>query len=230
MTVHRYAVYFAPAPGHALWRAGCAWLGRDARAGQPLARPAQAAVSEPWRYGFHATLKAPMRLRESVSAADLRQALQSIAGETPGFALPRLQVGWLSGRFLALRPSEPIDARHPLRRLADRCVRELEGLRAALTPAERARYLPGDLSPRQQQNVQQLGYAHVLDDWRFHMTLSNSCPDCNAPAAQALRESARRHFEAVLAEPLTFDALCLFAEPAAGDPFVLTERIALAAA
>ena len=29
MTVHRYALYFAPAGDHPLWAAGCVWLGPE---------------------------------------------------------------------------------------------------------------------------------------------------------------------------------------------------------
>jgi hypothetical protein len=52
----RYAVYYAPDPQHPLAQAGCAWLGRDARALAPLTLPACDLVRAPWRYGFHATL------------------------------------------------------------------------------------------------------------------------------------------------------------------------------
>jgi hypothetical protein len=226
---YRYAIYFAPDPAHPLWRAGCEWLGRDARAGQPLHPPAGDAVREAWRYGFHATLKAPMRLREGASEAELLQALRAIAARTPAFDMPPLQVDWLD-RFIALRPALPVAADHPLRRVADACVTGLDALRAPLTPDERERYLRGALGERQRGQVQRWGYAHVLDDWRFHLTLSRVWPDPGVPEARAMCDAARRHFAAALACPLRFDALCVFTEPAPGEPFVLGTRIALAAA
>lgn len=225
----RHAIYFAPAPEHPLWSAGCAWLGRDARAGGPLHPPASEAVREAWRYGFHATLKAPMRLREGAAEADLLQALHAIAARTPAFEMPPLQVGWLSG-FIALRPALPIAADHPLRQVADACVVGLDALRASLAPDEQERYLRGGLSERQREHVRRWGYAHVLDDWRFHLTISKVWPDPDAPKALALCEAAKRHFAAALSSPLRFDALCVFTEPAPGEPFVLTRRVALAAA
>jgi hypothetical protein len=226
---HRHAIYFAPDAAHPLWHAGCAWLGRDARAGQPLHPPASDAVREAWRYGFHATLKAPMRLRDGATEAALLQALQVVAERTPAFDMPPLQVGWLD-RFIALRPAVPVAADHPLRRVADACVAGLDTLRAPMTPAERERYLRAGLSERQREQVQRWGYAHVLEDWRFHLTISKVWPDPGVPEAGAMCEAARHHFAAALARPLRFDALCVFVEPAPGEPFVLTRRIALPAA
>ena len=226
---HRYAIYFAPDAAHPLWRAGCEWLGRDARAGQPLHPPASEAVREAWRYGFHATLKAPMRLREGATEADLLQALDAVAARTPAFDMPPLQVDWLD-RFIALRPAVPVAASHPLRRVADACVTGLDALRAPMTPAERERYLRAGLSERQREQVRLWGYAHVLEDWRFHLTLSKVWPDPAVPQAGAMCEAAKHHFAAALEGPLRFDALCVFTEPAAGEPFVLARRIALPAA
>ena len=77
----RYAVYWTPPADHPLWRAGCDWLGRDAERAQ-VDRPGEgpeALTRAPRRYGFHATLKAPMRLR---GAADtLAKTVQ--AGSNP---------------------------------------------------------------------------------------------------------------------------------------------------
>ena len=66
----RYAVYFAPEGGSALWRFGCAWLGWDAETGAECAMPdppglpapREALTRAPRRYGFHATLKPPVLL------------------------------------------------------------------------------------------------------------------------------------------------------------------------
>ena len=61
---YRVAVYYAPEADDPLWRAGCEWLGRDPERGTALAQPVVAGLHEntedPRRYGFHATLKAPM--------------------------------------------------------------------------------------------------------------------------------------------------------------------------
>jgi len=219
----RYGLYFAPPADHPLWLAGCTWLGRDAQAGKPLSPPARPEVSTPWRYGFHATLKAPLRLQPGLTENDFLQAVQAWASQQTAFLMPALEVAEL-GDFLALRPVEIIPAEHPLRRLADACVLELDPWRAALTEVQQQRYLQHHLTTRQRGHVERLGYAHVLEDWRFHMTLSNGL---GAPERAALKPLAQAHFAAALGAPLWCGELCVFTEEAADAPFFLTHRFAL---
>jgi putative phosphonate metabolism protein len=216
----RYAVYYAPPIDHPLWRAGCEWLGRDP-AGPALAPPARAGVSAPWRYGFHATLKPPMRLADGRDEEGLRTAVAELARRTPAFEMPALQVQTLRN-FLALRPAAPVGEDHPLRRLADACVTDLDTWRAPPTDEELQRRRPEALPDEERALLQRYGYPHVLAHWRFHMTLSDSGADT------ALHAPATAHFAAALAQPLACDALSLFVEPAPGQPFRLAHRFALA--
>lgn len=226
----RHAVYFAPAADHPLWQAGCAWLGRDPREGQLCLPPARAHVHAPWRYGFHATLKAPLWLAHGVSESRWQQACLAVAARHRPFAMPPLQVAMLDG-FLALRPASYVGtAAQALRHLAQDCEVALDGLRAPLSATELARRTKPHFSPRQRDQVARYGYAHVLDDWRFHMTLSDDLAGVPADEGEALAAAARQHFAAALAAPLTCDAICLFVEPAPGEPFVLVQRQALGTA
>jgi hypothetical protein len=193
---------------HPLWLAGCTWLGRDAQAGKALSPPARPEVSTPWRYGFHATLKAPLRVQPGLTENNFLQAVQAWASQQTAFLMPALEVAEL-GDFLALRPTTPPAADHPLRRLAD---------------AQQKRYLQPHLTPRQRGHVERLGYAHVLEDWRFHMTLSNGL---SAAERAALMPLAEVHFASALCEPLWCGELCVFTEMAAGTPFYLAHRFVL---
>lgn len=232
-TSSRYAVYWAPQPAHPLWRAGIEWLGRDASVSAAPARPgtAREGTAAPRRYGFHATLKAPIVLREGATAADFLAAVQALAQGIRRLAMPRLQVDTLGG-FVALRPAEPVEATHALRRLADACVRSLDEWRAPMDAKTLQHRLPDDrLSPARQQCVHRWGYAHVFEHWRFHMTLSDTLPN-DAPGdalRQRLVDEATRHFAAALAVPLACESLCVFVEPTPGAPFVLAHRVPLAA-
>jgi len=182
----------------------------------------------PLRYGFHATLKAPITLRAGTDPAAFLAAVAALAARMPRFAMPTLRVDWLSG-FLALRPSSAIDAAHPLRRLADACVRELDGWRAPLTDTQWQRRAAG-LDADRQDALRRFGYPHVFDHWRFHMTLSNCLP-ADAPAAlrDRLFREATAHFATPLSEPLECESLSVFVETAEGEPFVLADRFPLAA-
>lgn len=223
----RHAVYFAPAPEHALWAAGCEWLGRDARV-VPAAPPARLQLSSPWRYGWHATLKAPIRLVPGSDESAWLDAVQALAAAHAAFDMPVLEVARLAD-FLALRPRAALAPEHALRRLADACVRELDDWRAEPSAAEFERQCWPGMSDRQRRHVDQFGYAHVLEDWRFHMTLSNGFATLAEPDVVALQQAALAHFAAALAQPLRCDALCVFVEPAPDAPFELRYRFPLAA-
>ena len=70
LSYRRYALYLTPPPESDLWRFGCDVIGRDALTGDlragfaPEGHELEAwhdLTSDPRRYGFHATLKAPFR-------------------------------------------------------------------------------------------------------------------------------------------------------------------------
>lgn len=223
--VSRYAVYYAPPPSHVLWHAGCDWLQRDPTADEAR-HPTRAHVGAPWRYGFHATLKAPLRLAPGCSEAGLCDAVARLAQRTPRFEMPALSVQWLAD-FLALQPQAPLPATHPLRRLADACVTELDAWRAEPSPDELSRRLATPMSAEQRALLQRHGYPHVLGHWRFHMTLTDPLPPDAALRAE-LQQAAQHHFASALRQPLDCDALSVFVEPAPGQPFRLLHRYPLA--
>lgn len=221
----RHAVYVVPAADHPLWAAGCDWLGRP-RDGVAAGAPVRAGVATPWRYGFHATLKAPLRLGPACDEAGWIAAVQALARRHRAFLLPPLRVARLGG-FLALRPESAPAAGHPLRRLADDAVCALDAWRAPLSPAEQQRQLRAARTPRQQDQVARWGYAHVLDDWRFHLTLSDDLAATDPARLDALAAEARAHFAPALAVPLACSELGLFVEPSPGAPFECRHRLAL---
>jgi len=226
MTAARYAVYWTPEPDHTLWQAGCEWLAR-VPSSPVLMWPARDATAEPRRYGFHATLKAPMRLHPERDATSLVDAVRALAERTRRFVMPALRIDWLAG-FLALQPRQHLLPSHPLRELADACVRELDPWRAPPTDAELQRRLADpSLDDTQREAITRWGYARVFDHWRFHMTLTDTLADTD-PQRDTLLRNAQQHFAAALAEPIGCASLCIFAEPAPDAPFLLTHRFPLA--
>jgi hypothetical protein len=226
----RYAIYWAPDAAHSLWAAGCDWLGRDPSLAMDVTglEPPRPNVATPARYGFHATLKAPIRLAAGKSVEDLRRAAAALAKRHRVFEMPALHVAWLQD-FVALRPVVPLHAAHPLRQLADACVGELDEFRAPAPAGDIARRAAqaadGDVSGL--ALLSRWGYAHVFDGWRFHMTLSDRFADRGSNAARQLEHDARAWFSRSLAQPLRCTALCIFHEAGAGEPFRLIERLPL---
>lgn len=222
----RYAIYYAPQRDDTLWQAGCGWLGRDP-AGGTLADPPDIAgladlTADPRVYGFHATLKPPMRLRHGAARGDVLDAMEQVAAAIPRFTLPPLAVADLGG-FLCLR--ETVDSA-ALQALSDASVAGLDHLRAAPDGAELTRRRAAGLSPAREANLQRWGYPDVFATWSFHMTLSRRL---EGPQMRRLRPAAETWFCEALAASRSVTTICLF-EQARSDPFLLTERLDLAAA
>ena len=217
----RVALYFAPSCTHPLWIAGCTWLGRDP--GKGTTSEGGVHRDDPRRYGFHATLKPPFALRDGTTRTQLTDALSRFVGERAAFDMPRLAVAQL-GDFIALRPvgRDATSPGQPLRELADDCVRLFDEFRRPPSPAETARRLAAGLDEQQRGNVDRWGYPHVFEQWRFHMTLTDSLSDDRLRAA--LLADATCHFADALAEPLRCDGMALFVEDEPGADFRLLRR------
>ena len=229
-TVPRYAVYFAPAVASPWWHFGAGWLGRDEQRGEPLKQPAvpgfsapelHALTAEPRTYGFHATLKAPFRLRPAVSEALLRDRLRALAARLPPLSLGRLEPQLLDD-FVAL---VPVPRQPAVDTLAAHCVLALDDLRAPLTPEEQARRRPERLDPMARELLQRHGYPWVLGLFRFHMTLSGPV---ERRTGERLAAAAHGFVTALNKEvPPMLDRLCLFREDDRGAPFVRIDEVEL---
>lgn len=229
---HRYAVYFAPAPGSAWWDAGSRWLGRDAATGTLLEQPRfdglpperqRQLTAEPARYGWHATLKAPFVLSEGVGLNDLHEALRALAAAFTAFDMPALRVQKLGG-FLALCPEGNKDA---INAVASACVTQLDKLAAPLSSEElERRRRKGSLSTQEDALLVRWGYPYVLERYRFHLSLTGHLQGVDDETVQRLEQAAQTCFDAL--PPCPFDGLALFAEPTKGADFVFVERWELA--
>ncbi|WP_332696857.1 DUF1045 domain-containing protein [Bosea sp. (in: a-proteobacteria)] len=224
----RYAIYFAPSAESALWRFGSATLGYDAIGGgeKPFAVPPgcealdwAGLTSEPRRYGFHATLKAPFELSNGRSEGALRAfARNYVAGRTP-VTLAGLAVNAL-GHFIALTPAEPSEA---LQHFAFDVVQAFEPFRAPLSEADLARRLQSPLTPAHRAYLEAFGYPYVGDAFRFHMTLTGSLPqDLVSPVRTAL---AGAHAQAVPAGPLLLDRIAIFKQADRASRFTLLDSL-----
>jgi hypothetical protein len=220
----RVGVYYCPRVDDPLYAAGSAWLGRDPSRVDPVAQPAidgiEEVTAEARGYGFHATLKPPMRLAAGCSWYGLLTAAHALAERIAPFELPPLAVTDLHG-FLALRETEPCA---PLQALADGCVTELDGYRAAPSDQELARRRRAHLTEAQETMLVRFGYPYVLDTWFFHMTLTRRM----SAAEHALwRPAAERFFAAAASVKRCVTDICLFSQMAPGEPFIIASRVAL---
>lgn len=223
----RFAIYYAPPSDGELWRFGSRVIGYDAATGDALAflvpPPFDDTIWSPWtaeprRYGFHGTLKAPFRLAEGLGADHVERVARHLSARLVPFRTKRARVA-LIGSFVALVPEEECPR---LLELAASCLESFEPLRAPLTEAERARRLETPLSPRQIELLELYGYPYVLDQFRFHMTLTGTLPQDRAEDVRARLANLYERIE----QNLLIDAICIFLQPAPGDRFRIWRRIA----
>ncbi len=222
----RYAIYFSPAPGSALEEFGVTWLGRHHRTGAALDQPNVPGLTReelfeiteaPRHYGFHGTLKAPFRLAEGRTAADLEAAADRFAAARSPFMVPPLAVTDLDG-FIALTPSEPAPA---LDALAADCVRAFDAFRSPAGADELARRRRGGLSPRQDSNLLAFGYPFVMDDFRFHLTLTRRLDDS---LKRRLLAFLHVHAKVIGNREIAMDAITIFAQESSDRPFRFRSR------
>lgn len=207
----RYALYFAPPPGD-FAAAASAWMGRDTTTGAtfpPLHPDLPALSASARRYGFHGTLKPPFHLAQGVNEEALLAGIEVVGAALRPASVPGMQVASLGG-FLALVPK---GENAGFDTLVGQIVTRLDAFRAPLTPADRARRNPDTLTARQRELLDTWGYPYVLDEFRFHLTLTERLtPDQEA----FLRPLAEDHFAPFLTQPLVLDTVAVFAEDAQG--------------
>ncbi len=216
----RFAIYYAPSATSNLWERAATWLGRDASDGTLLSGAVAGIergrllnlTQSANRYGFHATIKAPMALAEGMSEAELREALGAFVGQHEPFSLGRLRLAPLQG-FLALMAEKETER---LQDFAAHVVEAFEPFRAPMSTRDRAARAGKGLSERQMELLDGYGYPYVFEEFRFHMTLTDRLAE---DEAQEIVQAASTWFGPVLEDEVILDRLCLFHEPDAGKPF-----------
>ncbi|EKS42327.1 DUF1045 domain-containing protein [Afipia clevelandensis] len=222
----RYAIYFVPAADSVLYRFGASLIGYDAYAGQPLAFAPNIEsevdgwarfTGDPRKYGFHATLKAPIALAANRTEGDLISAMAAFARTPRAIPVITPTVRSISS-FIAVVPDPPCEA---LQAFARDCVTAFDGFRAPLTAADRERRNASVLSGRQIAHLDRWGYPYVMDDFRFHMTLAGSLP---ADRLESVTAILRDRFAALNLETIAIDRLALLRQDGATTRFTIVHH------
>ena len=226
----RYAIYYAPRSDEGLAMAASQWLGWNPQSGRARSLPLSAGftperlaevTAEPRRYGFHGTLKPPIVLADGASENEFVSAVGRFATGQRAISLPSIILAELSG-FLALIPAERSIELHDL---ADRCVVEFDEFRQEADENELARRRAAGLTARQEQLLTRWGYPYVLEEWRFHLTLTGRIADPKERAAVA--DLLRKRFSGFIDRPLMVRDLCVFRQTAPDRAFTVLARFRL---
>ena len=200
----RVALYWTPEPQDPLAALGAAWLGRDAETGARVPHPdvqgLAALTDAPRVYGFHATLRPPMRLatgwEEFIAAARDVAALVALCQQLP---CPAMQA------------------------LCDACVLGTDRHRLQPSADELGKRRKAGLSARQEAMLQRWGYPYVLEDWFFHVTLSRRL---QPPEMARLLPAATAHFGPALAVGRRIETVSVCTQRD-GAAFLVAERLPL---
>ena len=208
----RYAIYYAAAPDSELDRFGAHLIGHDAFNGETLPFPEgieqalpdwRDITQDPRKYGFHATLKAPMWLADGTTEIELLAACESFAGSPRRLPVIKPVVNAI-GDFVAIVPSQ---RSMELEQLAADAVDRFDSFRAPMTPEDRARRRPDRLAPRQREYLERWGYPYVMEEFRFHMTLTGRL---KAERRETVLNILRQRFAMLELATLAVDRIALF--------------------
>jgi putative phosphonate metabolism protein len=208
----RYAIYYASEPRSDLDRFGAVHLGYDAWTGDELPFPEgvlqavpdwRALTQDPRKYGFHATLKAPMALADGKTETEFLDACAAFADAPRAIPFIKPVVQSISG-FIAVVPAQ---APRELEQFAADCVSAFDGFRATLTPEDRARRNPSKLTPRQCDYLDRWGYPYVMEEFRFHMTLTGRL---DATRREPILAMLQDRFAGLAIDRLVVDRIALF--------------------
>lgn len=217
----RHAIYYAAACGSELDQFGGRLLGYDAWTGEELSFSQgilqtipdwRDLTEDPRKYGFHATLKAPFSLAEGKTEPQLLAACAAFADIRRPLPVIRPVVNSISG-FIAIVPAEQSSE---LERLAGDCVDAFDSFRAPLTEKDRARRNPDALTPRQCKYLDRWGYPYVMEEFRFHMTLTGRLDGARREPVLAM---LRDRFSELKIKKLAIDRIAVFRQQDAGSRF-----------
>ena len=181
----RVAIYFLPKKNSSLENFGKNLLGRDINKKKKISLTRRQKYfinrgftyfdelkdycEQPAKYGFHATLKAPFRLKRNVKTKNFYDVISHIAAQHSRFKIKGLKIVY-SKKFTLITSRKPNKL---LINLENDLVKHLDTFRAELNKTEIKKRIPDSLTFKQNKYLKEWGYPFVLDQYKFHMTLMN---------------------------------------------------------
>ncbi|SMP35825.1 Protein of unknown function [Shimia sagamensis] len=191
-------------------------MGWDPVSGQSMAHPALKGLprdiseitASPRKYGLHGTIKPPFHLAEGKSAEGLSSDFESLCSKLAPIRLNGLVLARLEN-FIALKVNGD---QKRLANLAATVVCELDTFRAPPSKAELARRRKANLSASQEALLTRWGYPYVLNEFRFHLTLTG----CLGTDVETTIAALAPRIEPLLERPFKIDSLTLVGEDTNG--------------
>ena len=220
MNFSRYAIYYIP--DLPLFQIGSDWLGWNSITGQEttLSADHRRITDRPRKYGFHATVKPPFSRASNSTQGDLQDAFQTFCATVPPVTGGTLKISRL-GRFLAMTPDAQSNA---VTELAASTVSHFDKFRAPLSDQDIAKRRQRRLTPQQDALMLRWGYPYVMQEFKFHMTLTGPL----APnEIDAIEHDANTRFQEFIGQPLKIASLALLGEDSDSGRFHVVDKLSL---
>jgi hypothetical protein len=153
-----------------------------------------------------------LSLADGKTEADLLSACEAFAYTPREIPVIEPVIDSISG-FIAVVPAEPPAE---LIRLAADCVSVFDDVRAPLPAEDRARRNPSMLTTRQLDHLDRWGYPYVMEDFRFHMTLTGRLA---AGRRETVMAMLQQRFALLDLGSLSIDRIALFRQNDADSRF-----------
>ena len=220
MNFSRYAIYYIP--DLPLFQIGSDWLGWNSITGQEttLSADHHRITDRPRKYGFHATVKPPFSLASNSTQGDLQDAFQTFCASVSPATGSTLKISRL-GRFLAM--TQDVQS-NEVTELAASTVSHFDKFRAPLSDQDIAKRRQRRLTPQQDALMLRWGYPYVMQEFKFHMTLTGPL----APKEiDAIEHDANTRFQEFIGQPLKIASLALLGEDSDSGRFHVVDKLSL---
>ena len=220
MNFSRYAIYYIP--DLPLFQIGSDWLGWNSITGQEttLSADHRRITDRPRKYGFHATVKPPFSLASNSTQGDLQDAFQTFCASVSPATGSTLKISRL-GRFLAM--TQDVQS-NEVTELAASTVSHFDKFRAPLSDQDIAKRRQRRLTPQQDALMLRWGYPYVMQEFKFHMTLTGPL----APnEIDAIEHDANTRFQEFIGQPLKIASLALLGEDSDSGRFHVVDKLSL---
>ena len=220
MNFSRYAIYYIP--DLPLFQIGSDWLGWNSITGQETTLSAnhRRITDRPRKYGFHATVKPPFSLASNSTQGVLQDAFQTFCATVSPATVGTLKISRL-GRFLAmtqdLQSNEVIE-------LAASTVSHFDKFRVPLSDNDIEKRRQRRLTPQQDALMLRWGYPYVMQEFKFHMTLTGPLQN---DEIDAIEHDANTRFREFLGQPLKIASLALLGEDSDSGRFHVVDKLSL---
>ena len=220
MNFSRYAIYYIP--DLPLFQIGSDWLGWNSQSGQEtlLSADDRRITDRPRKYGFHATVKPPFLLASHSTQGELQDAFHAFCATSSPATGGTLKIARL-GRFLAM--TQDVQS-NEVTELAASTVSHFDKFRAPLSDKDIEKRRQRRLTPQQDELLLRWGYPYVMQEFKFHMTLTGWLA---ANEIEAIEQRANTRFQEFIGQPLSIASLALLGEDRDSGHFHVVDKLSL---